>query len=273
MIHTTNHETDLPAEKENEARTEMLHHLRRAYQVAPRLADVDAAVMQAIHSPSQPASGTQSRVERRLRLRLSLPIAALVALSLSIGMYIHTLAPAPVSAQTVLRHAETAGLVPNQVTHFVYHISSPAGANGTVQFWVRANANGKPESVAVNGAGDSIPDGAATPGLGLALALVFEYDVYNANSLPAAVTDNDAVSQQTLNGAPVDVLRSTSGQTLYFDAQSYILRGADWLPSLNGVSTRTAGSARLLQYGTVSDGGVPAGAWHKLTLRSSKIHR
>jgi RNA polymerase sigma-70 factor, ECF subfamily len=162
--------------------------------------------------------------------------------------------PTPVSAQTILRRAETAGLVPNHITHFVYQIASSTGFTGTSQFWVQADANGAPERVAFDGTG---PDSVAIP-----RHLVAAYEVHVGQNLPASLVGSQVAGQQTLDGVPVDVVQEPSGAVLYFDAQSYIVRGADWSTDKDGTSSPSSWRARLLQYGTVPASAAPAGPWH-----------
>jgi hypothetical protein len=279
MIRTTDRDNDLPAERGSELRTQLLDDLRRAYKPAPKLSAVDAAILRMAHDRSDLQTNPKTAAKRpRRRLRLAVPIAALVMLSLGIGTYLHSPSPTPVSAQTILRRAATAGLTPNQITHFVYQITSSTGYSGTSQFWVKSDADGAPTRIAFDVSepcsqqpkGDqracaparvainvSDPENVAIP-----RHLVGAYEAYVAHNLPASLAGSQVVGHQTLDGVPVDVVQEPSGAVLYFDAQSYIVRGADWSMDKDGTSSPSFWHARLLQYGTVPASAAPAGPWH-----------
>jgi hypothetical protein len=112
---------------------------------------------------------------------------------------------------------------------------------------VQADASGAPERVAFAGTG---PDVVAIP-----RHLVGAYEAY------PSLAGSQVTGQQTLDGVPVDVVREPSGALLYFDAQSYILRGADWSTDKDGTSGTSSWSARIIQYGTVPASAAPAGPW------------
>src|SRR5437879_5091757 len=73
---------------------------------------------------------------RGLHARVGVAIVATAALVLGAGMYLHGPSATPVSAQTILRAAATAGVAPNQITKFVYQVTNSANFGGPVQIWV-----------------------------------------------------------------------------------------------------------------------------------------
>jgi hypothetical protein len=193
---------------------------------------------------------------RRLHARLTVPIAALVVLMLSVGTYLHGQSPTPASAQTILRQAATAGLAPNQITHFVYQVTNTNGYGSTVQFWVEADTNGAPNRLAFD----------PSPDYNAALRyLVGAYEENVGHNSPASLAGSQVMGQQTIEGALVDVVRAPSGAMLYFDAQSYVLRTADWTDQQQGGAQNAVNStwhAQLLQYATVPASDAPALPWH-----------
>jgi hypothetical protein len=227
--------------------------LRIAYSPRPALHAVDLAITRAIaEHETRPRAASPRPLMRRLRLRLSAPIAAVAVLAVGAGAYFHNQGPTPVSAQTILRHTEMAGLASNQVTYFKYQITSSTGYSGTGQFWVKANAGGMPVGVAF--------DGADPASIGTGRLLVAAYEAKANGALPHPLAASELAGQQTLDGHAVDVVKLSNGVTLYVDAQSYVVRGADWSATKAGVTA--TGQARLLQYGTVPLSTVPAGIWH-----------
>lgn len=276
MPRTLNPDRDLTDQAAAALDPRLVADLQTAYRQPPPLDAVDVAIRRAVEARVAQRTLPQRVTSPRLHPRLSVPIAALVVLMLSVGAYLHGQSPTPVSAQTILRHAETAGLVPNQVTHFVYQITSSTGYTGTSQFWVQADANGAPEAVTwVDGAGQASTatqihqhplEGQSTlkvftspsPSDQLlrervsVLTGTYEAYRYGAN-LPSSLASSQNLGQQTLDGVAVDIIQPARGHTLYIDARTYILRGADW--SYAGVSWH----ARLLQYGAVPASAAPAG--------------
>jgi hypothetical protein len=256
MIHPTDPDDDLATEGGGDARAHLLDDLRRVHQPAPRLAAADAPIVHAIHDPSRRPSAEKAAPSWRpfpLR-RLTAPIAALVLVALGTGTYLLGVGPSPVSAQTILRHAATAGLVSSQVTHFIYQITSSTGFTGTAQIWVQADTSGAPSRVAF--------DGTAPASLGTARALVVAYQANRNQSLPAPLASSKLTGQQTLDGVPVDVVQEPSGTVLYFDAHTYVLRGTDWSDTQAGNPTKTFWYIRLLHAGTEPASSMPAGSTH-----------
>ena len=234
------------------------------YAAAPP-SHLRAAMDRAIYAAMSSPRASSAPVARRWRGRLAVPrrrsaaLATVLLLALSgaagfLGVSGLT-GPTPVSAQTILRHAATAGLASNQTTHFVYQITSSTGFAGATQFWVRADANGAPASVAIDRTG---PDSEAIPRL-----LVGAYEVSVAHTLPPSLAGSRVTGQQALDGVPVDVVQEPSGAILYFDAQSYVVRGADWSTDKVGTSGAISWHARLLQYAAVPSSAAPAGPWHR----------
>jgi hypothetical protein len=81
------------------------------------------------------------------------------------------------------------------------------------------------------------------------------------HDLPPSYAGSQVVGQQTLDGVAVDLVQSSAGVTLYFDAQSYILRAVDWTEQ-EGSDAGSTWKARLQQNETVPASSVPAGSWH-----------
>jgi hypothetical protein len=231
--------------------------LRIAYSPPPALHAVDAAISHAIaERETHPRASVPRPLMRRLRVRLTAPIAALALLAAGAGAYLHNQGPTPVSAQTILRRVETAGLVPNQITHFAYQITGSTEYSGTSEFWVRANAGGMPVGISFGSANpQSVPQS-----IGTARLLIAGYEAEANGSLPPSLAGSQVTGQQTFDGHAVDVVKLSNGVTLYVDASSYIVRGADWSATKNG-RTDTM-QVRLLQEGTVPLNSVPAGTWH-----------
>jgi hypothetical protein len=182
------------------------------------------------------------------------PVGVLVMLTLGLGAYLYGRSPTPVSAQTIFRHAATAGLAPNQITQFVYQVTNTNGYGSTVQFWVQANASGQPAHLAF----DPSPDDNAA-----IRYLVGAYEDIVGRNAPASLAGSQVTGQQTLDGALVDVVQTPRG-TLDFDAQSYLLRGADWTAQQQGGTQSAVNStwhAQLLSDAPVSASDAPALPW------------
>jgi hypothetical protein len=240
-------------QREDDLDPRLAADLRIAYAPLPALHAVDAAISRAIaERQTRSRASTARPLLRRLRLWMSAPIVALAVLVLGTGVYIHNQGPTPVSAQTILRHVQTAGLVPNQVTYFSYQVTSSTGTSGTRQFWIRADAGVRPAGVLATDAGSE----------GLVRMLVAAYEVGPGQTPQSSLSASQMAGQRTLDGHVVDVL-TLPHRTLYVDAQSYVVRGADWSVPAGAKNGATASSsqARLLQYGTVPLSSVPAGGW------------
>jgi hypothetical protein len=247
MIHTTDPDHTVPAEGGNARRVQLVDDLRLMHKPAPHLARADDAVMRAIHAERRTAPALP-QIRRRLHLRLSLPLVAILAAVLGVGAYVHQQTPATASAQVILQHAAKAGLVADQVTRFVYQVSSSTGYAGTSDVWVRADASGAPQQVAT-GTGDTI-----------ALHLARALEVYSAE--PASDTESQVTGHTTLDGVQVDEIQPyAGGPTIYVDATSYLVRGADWTEK-EGSDAGSTWQARLTQFGTVPGSSVPATYWH-----------
>jgi len=151
--------------------------------------------------------------------------------------------PATVSAQTILRHAQKAGLTPGQTTEFTYQVSDASGTS-SVQVFLQPGADGRLQRIGLQ---------PAQYWSGRALAAMYEANV--GHNAPASLDGATVSGTQSFDGATCDVVTS-NGNTLYFDAQSYILRGADWT---NPKQSGTTGHAVLQSFGQA---GVTSGlAW------------
>lgn len=256
------------------------------------------AAMVASHSALAPAPrrwrGWLVAPRRRLT---ALAMALLLALSGAAG-YLRLSTPTPVSAQTVLRHA-AAALVPGQAAHLTYTVAVSGGikgaGTGTAEVWLQAGANGMSNLSAqtLNGAGNADP-------LGRYVQVgdqVYAYDAsHNAILLgpearenPSWVLPNDIfdgasiaqylsslaprsanvrlLSPRTLDGHSVDVVEvdgwaNRPGQRtiLYFDAQSYLLRGFD-ASSLDPSYPTPSWQVRLSASATMDASAVPSGTF------------
>lgn len=232
------------------------------------------------------------------RRRLAaLAMALLLALSGAAG-YLRLSTPTPVSAQTVLRHA-AAALAPGQAAHLTYTVAVSGGVKGagtgTADVWLQAGANGAPSLSAqtLNVAGVNDPVGRYVQ-VG---DQVYAYDSsHNAILLgpearenPSWVLPNDIfdgasiarylsslaprspnvrlLSPQTLDDHSVDVVEvdgwaNRPGQRtiLYFDAQSYLLRGFD-ASSLDPSYPTPSWQVRLSAGATMDASAVPSGTF------------
>jgi hypothetical protein len=208
----------------------------------------------------------------RLHARLSVPIAALVVLMLGLGTYLHGQSPTPVSAQTILRQAATAGLAPNQITKFVYQVTNSANFGGSVQIWVGASANGQPARLGYEPQPqydaathqEVCPTTAQCYGDIATRFLVGSYEDIVGQSSPPSLAGSQVTGQQTFDGVLCDVVQAPSGATLYFDAQTYMLRGAEWTDLQQGGAQHGPNStwhAQLSSYGTVAASDAPALPW------------
>jgi hypothetical protein len=256
MIQNDDRSFDPVTEPGDPAAARAVAALDRAYTATPPThlrAAMDRAVHTALATPrasTAPVPRRWARLPAAPRRRLAaLATVLLLALSGAAGVLrLGGLAgPTPASAQTILRRAATAGMAPNQVTHFVYQITSSTGFADTRQFWVQADANGRPERVAFDGTGPL--------SVGIVRQLAAAYDFGPSSS------GSRMVGQQTLDGHTVDVVQNPAGAITYFDAQTYIVQGADWTMK-EGPLAGSSWHSRLLQYGTVPASAVPAVSWH-----------
>jgi Sigma-70 region 2 len=128
-----------------------------------------------------------------------------------------------------------------------------------------SNSHRRPRSVDCglqadpNGAPSGLASYATGPfSIGIVRHLFFAYEGYVGQNHPASLDGGQVTGHETLDGVPVDVVKDSAGNILYFDAQSYVLRGVDWFPNHDGASSRSSWHARLLQYGTVPASAVPS---------------
>ena len=236
----------------------------RDASLAARLRAPAREVPQGIE-PSRPWMGITRRLPwRAARWRLtSLTLAVLIAIGAG-GTYLRGSTPTPVSAQTVLHRAAAVSPGPNEATHATYRLSAGGGYTGTGEVWIGANESGAPSEFAltVSMARDGVP----APDLSSRLVLEDRtFQVYDparntvtisspraadqelegmfvgtlvaqklTRALAANVQPAFELQQRTLDGVAVYALtlnRAEGGQTFYFNTQSYILEGADWVQS------------------------------------------
>jgi hypothetical protein len=196
-----------------------------------------------------------------LRWRLAPLLMAALLVGSGLGAYLHGAGSTPVSAQTVLQRAAAVSSGPNEATHTTYRLTASGGDTGTADVWVGTEAQGAPLEFALtvsmsrngqpalelssqsvltdqslqvydpakntvtlssNGPPDQ-PDGLFTgvlvaqkQGLGL-----------EAGRQPSSF----GLQQEAIDGVSVYALTLDDGsnQILYFNTQSYILEGADWV--------------------------------------------
>jgi len=191
----------------------------------------------------------------------SLTLAVLVAVG-GIGAYLHGQSPTPVNAQTVLHRAAAVSPGPNEATHAIYRLTASGGYTGTADVWVGTDASGSPAefalTVSMSKDGDQAPqlssrriqtqqtmqvyDPASntvtisSPGASdQQLEGVFVGTLV-AQKLSRALDTNKQqnpfkLQQATLDGVSVYALQleGSGNQTFYFNTQSYVLEGADWV--------------------------------------------
>jgi len=266
----------------------LAHTLNRAYRsgsVPPR---IDDAIVQAAHERrASPARRRRLLVLRPARARLTALVTAAALVVAGSAFYLHPGSVTPVSAATVMKRAVSAGLVPNQVSHFTYRLTSSAGDVETSNVWIAAGANGGPTTLALDIT--SSPGGATIERL---VESESSFQIYDARSNTVAASPQDAsgqpwsamisgahiaikfegasgqqsasqkgplgsMTQGTLDGVAVYVLGDTpsAGDTFYIDAQTYVLRGADWTQA--GVTWQ----ARLANEQTMAPSAAPADAF------------
>jgi hypothetical protein len=271
VTYTTNHKSDVS--NESELHPQLLEDLRLAYQPALRLVASDAAMRQLVRQPAnRRRAGWMHLTSHRLRLRLVTPIMAAAVLLLSLGAYLHVQGPTPVSAQTILKQAETAGLAPDQITKFVYQVTNSANFGGSVQIWVEANADGQPARLGyepqpqVDDAThqEVCPTAAQCYGNIATRFLVGSYEDIVGQNSPASLAGSQVTGQQTYDGVLCAVVQAPSGATLYFDAQTYVLRGAEWTDLQQGGAQHGPNStwhAQLSSSGIVAASDAPALPW------------
>jgi hypothetical protein len=261
MIPRSNRDRD-QADQDVPLDPRLITDLRAAYRRSPPLDAVDGTIRRAVAARAAQQDAPERRLgSRRWLPRLSVPLAALVLLTLGLGTYLHGQSPTPVSAQTVLQRAAAVRLGPNQATHAIYRLTASGGYTGTADVWVGTDAQGAPSEFALTVTGAK--DGQPAPELSGQSVLTGQtlrvYDpasntvtVYPQNALDqgsqlqemfvgalaaqkvsrmlAAQHQTAAqAQQQTLDGVSVYAVSvGGAGETFYFDAQSYILEGADW---------------------------------------------
>jgi hypothetical protein len=145
--------------------------------------------------------------------------------------------PTTVSAQTILRNAQKAGLTPGQTTEFTYQVSDPSGTS-SVQIFLQPGPDGRLQRIGHE---------PAQYVSGRALVAMYEANV--GHNAPASLAGATVSGTENFDGATCDVVVS-DGQTLYFDAQSYILRGVDWT---NPKQSGTTWHAVLQTFGPAAD--------------------
>jgi hypothetical protein len=205
---------------------------------------------------------------RGLPARVGVAIAATVALVLGGGMYLHGPSATPVSAQTILQDAPTAGLAPNQITKFDYQVSNSANFGGSVQIWVGANTSDQPTRLgyAPQPQYDAThqevcPTDEQCYGNVAMRFLIGSIETVVGQTSAASLTGSQVTGQQTYDGALCDVVQAPSGATFYFDAQTYVLRGAEWTDLQQGGAQHGPNStwhAQLSAYGIVAASDAPA---------------
>lgn len=250
--------------------------------------DQDAAIMRNLKAQahSKPARRRFPSLRPRVPGRLASAGVSVALILAGAGAYLHEQGAATASAQTILRHAATAGISPTRAAHSVYRLTTSRGDSGSVDVWIEADASGSPVGFALTQT--MARAGAAEPQLSSRRLQIGEtvqtYDP-STNTVQTAPADSSSrqlatmfagpfiavhlsslASQQgvhvlperTVDGAQVDVLQVGSGadaSTFYFDTQSYVLRGVDW--TQGGVSWQ----ARLARYATVPLSSVPGNAF------------
>jgi hypothetical protein len=193
------------------------------------------------------------------RWRLAPLLMAVLLVGSGLGVYLHGAGSTPVSAQTVLQRAAAVRPGPNQATHAVYRLTASGGITGTAEVWVGTDAQGAPSEYAltVTAAKNGQPDPELSSQSVLTGQTLKEYDPVSNTVTVSSQGDSDhglrerfvgalaaqkvsrmladqhqtaaPAPQQTLDGVSVYVV-SVQGadETFYFNAQSYILEGADW---------------------------------------------
>lgn len=250
MIPRSNPDLD-PTDQDVSVDPRLITDFQRAYRRSPPLDAVDDAIRHAVDARMAQQEAPERRGRRhRLLPRLSVPLAAVVLLALGLGTYLHGQGSAPVSAQTVLHRAATAGPGPNLATHATYRISSSDGSSGSADLWTGYDGSGQPAQFGLTWTG---VDPAQMPrpsvkGLPFGTQLAQQLSVQ-----PNAYT----VQQTTLDGVSVYALRSdiTGEATYYFNTHSYVLDGIDWMQG------SPSWHVRLGSYTTMPLSAVPPGTF------------
>jgi hypothetical protein len=186
---------------------------------------------------------------------------AVLLVGSGLGVYLHGAGPVPVNAQTVLHRAAAVTPGPNEATHSTYRLTASGGYTGTADVWVGTDASGAPSefalTISMSRNGHPVPDLSShrvltsqamqvyTPGTntvtissptasdqqleGMFVAALVAQKMNRA--LAAGVQPSQfALQQQTLDGVSVYALVDHSAeQTFYFNTQSYVLEGVDWV--------------------------------------------
>jgi hypothetical protein len=193
-------------------------------------------------------------------------------LALSLGVFLNGQSPAAASAATILRHAATAGLAPSQITYFDYQVTNSAGFGGATKIWMQADANGQPTRMTYDPQPriDVAMHEFICPTVSDCYAniatrfLVGSYEDIVGQNSPASLAGSQVTGQQTFDGVLCDVVRAPSGATLYFDAQTYVLQGAQWTDLEQGGAQQGPNStwdAELTQTSTVAASEAPSAGW------------
>jgi hypothetical protein len=191
------------------------------------------------------------------RRRLTSLILAVLVAGGGIGAYLHGQGPTPVDAQTVLHRAAAVSPGPNEAIHATYRLSASGGLTGSADVWVGFDGSGAPTQLALTQT--MFKDGAPASDLSTRVgaagqSLLQAYDpARHPVTIPSSVPPGQALEgmlagtllaqklgrqpsafklqQQSLDGVPVYALKldDSSSQTFYFNAQSYVLEGVDWV--------------------------------------------
>jgi len=207
-----------------------------------------------------------------LRARLSLPIAAACVLALSLGAFLNGQGPATASAASILRHAATAGLAPSQISYFDYQVTNSAGFGGATKIWMQADANGQPTGMTYGpqpqidaGLHEIVCPTASGCYADIATRfLVGSYEDIVGQNSPASLAGSQVTGQEIFDDVLCDVVRAPSGATLYFDAKTYVLQGAQWTDLEQGGAQQGPNStwnAELSQSSTVTASQAPQRGW------------
>ena len=185
----------------------------------------------------------------------SFALAVLVAGS-GIGVYLHAQTPVAVDAQTVLHRAAAFTPGPDQATRATYKLTADGGLKGTADIWVGFDHSGAPSQFALSET--MFRNGTLAPGLSarISAAGTTLLHAYGVEAGPAKAGPAEApgqalegilvgtllaqklsqqpsaygLRQESLDGVSVFALtpNASTGQTYYFNADSYVLEGADW---------------------------------------------
>ena len=180
---------------------------------------------------------SRARRSRALRIGGAALLSACVAGAAVFGFFGQH-GPTTVSAQSILRNAQKAGLTAGQTTQFTYQVSV-SGGSSSVQIFLQPGPDGRLQSIGLQ-PGESESGGP--------LAGMYESNV--GHNTPASLAGSTVSGTQTFDGVTCDVVQTPDGATLYFDAQTYILMGGDWT---NPKQPNVAWHAVLQAHGPAAD--------------------